>query len=163
VILARHRRLERSWRSRRSVACTIVTNGVLRNRWQVTPAVPLPQELQPASRRGHFSMRCLDQPDDIAERTARRRATGRIAAGRGQTPGTIRSPEVVESMGHLQRQLSGRLLIVWDGPRSHRSRNSTGLRARPTGAVVAGVSAGLRPGPEPGGIPLVALEATRTA
>src|SRR6516162_6592550 len=37
-------------------------------------------------------------------------------------PGTIRSPQVVEFLGHLQRHLGGKLLIVWDGLRSHRSR-----------------------------------------
>ena len=37
-------------------------------------------------------------------------------------PGSIRSPQVVEFLGHLRRHLPGRLLIVWDGLRSHRSR-----------------------------------------
>ncbi|MGA2263788.1 MAG: hypothetical protein ABSH28_20430 [Acidobacteriota bacterium] len=39
----RGRRLERSWRSRRWVVCTIATNGALRNRWQLGPAVALPR------------------------------------------------------------------------------------------------------------------------
>jgi hypothetical protein len=38
-----------------------------------------------------------------------------------------------------------------------------GLPAGATGTTVAGVSAGLRAGVEPGGIPVVALEAARTA
>ena len=37
-------------------------------------------------------------------------------------PGTIRSQQVVESLGHLLRHLPGKLLIVWDGLRSHRGR-----------------------------------------
>ncbi len=37
-------------------------------------------------------------------------------------PGTIRSPQGVEFLEHLQRHLRGRLMIVWDGLRSHRSR-----------------------------------------
>lgn len=37
-------------------------------------------------------------------------------------PGAIRGPQVVEFLEHLQRHLSGKLLIVWDGLRSHRSR-----------------------------------------
>jgi transposase len=37
-------------------------------------------------------------------------------------PGTIRSPQVVEFLDHLRRHLRGRLLIIWDGLRQHRSR-----------------------------------------
>src|SRR5438477_6223898 len=37
-------------------------------------------------------------------------------------PGTIRSPQAVEFLEHLLRHLPGKLLIVWDGLRSHRSR-----------------------------------------
>jgi len=37
-------------------------------------------------------------------------------------PGTIRSPQVIEFLTHLLRHLRGKLLIVWDGLRSHRSR-----------------------------------------
>src|SRR5207244_1782520 len=37
-------------------------------------------------------------------------------------PGTIRSPQVIEFLTHLLRHLPGKLLIVWDGLRSHRSR-----------------------------------------
>jgi hypothetical protein len=36
-------------------------------------------------------------------------------------PGTIRSPQVVELLEHLLHHLPGRLLIVWDGLRTHRS------------------------------------------
>jgi transposase len=37
-------------------------------------------------------------------------------------PGTVRSPQVIEFLTHLLRHVPGRLLIVWDGLRSHRSR-----------------------------------------
>jgi len=37
-------------------------------------------------------------------------------------PGSIRSAQVVHFLTHLMRHLRGKLLIVWDGLRSHRSR-----------------------------------------
>lgn len=37
-------------------------------------------------------------------------------------PGTIRSPQVVEFLEHLLRHIRGKLLVVWDGLRSHRSK-----------------------------------------
>jgi transposase len=37
-------------------------------------------------------------------------------------PGTIRAPQVVEFLRQLQRHLPGKLLIIWDGLRSHRGR-----------------------------------------
>ena len=37
-------------------------------------------------------------------------------------PGTIRSPQVVAFLEHLLRHVPGKLLIIWDGLRSHRSR-----------------------------------------
>lgn len=37
-------------------------------------------------------------------------------------PGTIRSRQVIEFLTHLLRHLPGKLLIVWDGLRSRRSR-----------------------------------------
>jgi DDE superfamily endonuclease len=36
--------------------------------------------------------------------------------------GAIRSPQVIEFLGHLLRHLGGKLLIVWDGLPAHRSR-----------------------------------------
>jgi len=36
--------------------------------------------------------------------------------------GTIRSPQVVEFLSHLMRHIPGKLLVIWDGLRSHRSR-----------------------------------------
>lgn len=37
-------------------------------------------------------------------------------------PGSIKSPQIVEFLGHLRRQLRRKLLIIWDGLRAHRSR-----------------------------------------
>ncbi len=37
-------------------------------------------------------------------------------------PGTIRSPEIVQFLDHLRRHVPGKLLIIWDGLRQHRSR-----------------------------------------
>lgn len=37
-------------------------------------------------------------------------------------PGAIRSPQIVDFLGQLRRQLRRKLLIVWDGLKAHRSR-----------------------------------------
>ena len=37
-------------------------------------------------------------------------------------PGSIRSSQVVEFLSHLLRHAPGKLLVVWDGLRSHRGR-----------------------------------------
>ena len=37
-------------------------------------------------------------------------------------PGSIRGPQMVEFLKALRRQLRGKLLIIWDGLRAHRSR-----------------------------------------
>ena len=37
-------------------------------------------------------------------------------------PGTIKSPQVIEFLKHLQQQLPGKLLLIWDGAMIHRSR-----------------------------------------
>lgn len=37
-------------------------------------------------------------------------------------PGAIRSPQVVEFLKVLRRQIPGKLLVIWDGLRAHRSR-----------------------------------------
>ena len=37
-------------------------------------------------------------------------------------PGSIRSPQVVQFLQHLLRHLDCKLLVVWDGSRTHRSR-----------------------------------------
>ena len=37
-------------------------------------------------------------------------------------PGTIKSPQVVEFLQHLQRHIGTKLLVIWDGGPIHRSR-----------------------------------------
>lgn len=37
-------------------------------------------------------------------------------------PGTIRTAQIVEFLGHLRRQVGARLLIIWDRLPGHRSR-----------------------------------------
>jgi transposase len=37
-------------------------------------------------------------------------------------PGSIRSPQVVEFLKHLLRHIARKVLVIWDGLRSHRSR-----------------------------------------
>lgn len=37
-------------------------------------------------------------------------------------PGTIKSPQVIEFLKHLQQQLPSKLLVIWDGAMIHRSR-----------------------------------------
>jgi len=73
-------------------------------------------------------------------------------------PGSIRSPQVVEFLGHLRRHLPGRLLIVWDGLRRSPEPTGVGLCARAMGTDLVGVPARLRAGAKPGGIPLVSWE-----
>lgn len=36
--------------------------------------------------------------------------------------GSIKAPQAVDFLGHLRRQLPGRLLVIWDGLAVHRSR-----------------------------------------
>jgi transposase len=36
--------------------------------------------------------------------------------------GAIRSPQIIEFLGHLLRHVGGKVLIVWDGLPAHRSR-----------------------------------------
>ena len=36
--------------------------------------------------------------------------------------GSIRSPQVVEFLHHLLRHIPGKLLVIWDGLKCHRSR-----------------------------------------
>lgn len=37
-------------------------------------------------------------------------------------PGSIRSPQVVQFLGHLMRHIPKDMLVIWDGLKSHRSR-----------------------------------------
>jgi len=78
-------------------------------------------------------------------------------------PGSIRSPQVVEFLTHLLRHIPGKLLIIWDGLKSHRSRLVWDFVRQQRGPPLAGVPARLRSGTEPGGVPVVALEAARAA
>src|ERR1039458_5496866 len=74
----RGRRLDRLWRSRRSVACTIATNGALRNRWQLGPCRSLTSRTATClAQGGHLSAQRLDQPADITDQRPRHRARGR--------------------------------------------------------------------------------------
>lgn len=50
-------------------------------------------------------------------------------------PGTIRSPQVVDFLRRLQRHLPGKLLIVWDGLRQHRSRLVKDFIAQQDGTI----------------------------
>lgn len=37
-------------------------------------------------------------------------------------PGTIKGPQVIAFLEHLQRHIRGKLLVIWDGGPIHRSR-----------------------------------------
>lgn len=37
-------------------------------------------------------------------------------------PGSIKGPQIIEFLGHLQRHLGSKLLVIWDGLPVHRSR-----------------------------------------
>jgi transposase len=37
-------------------------------------------------------------------------------------PGSIKAPQVIEFLGHLQRHMGGKLTVIWDGLPVHRSR-----------------------------------------
>jgi transposase len=50
-------------------------------------------------------------------------------------PGTVRSPQVIEFLGHLLRHLPGELLVIWDGLRAHRSRPVREYVARQNGRL----------------------------
>jgi hypothetical protein len=78
-------------------------------------------------------------------------------------PGSIRSPQVIEFLEHLLRHIPGKLLVVWDGLTGHRSRMTWEFIRQQRGAVVGGISSRLCAGTESGRVPVVALEATRTA
>ena len=78
-------------------------------------------------------------------------------------PGTIRSPQVIEFLGALaaphSRQAADRLgRIDWPS-----QPHDLGVHPPAARAVVGGVSSRLCPGAESGRVPVVALEATRTA
>jgi transposase len=51
--------------------------------------------------------------------------------------GSIKSPQVVEFIKHLQRHLRARLLIIWDGAAIHRSKRVQDYLASTKGRVRA--------------------------
>jgi len=50
--------------------------------------------------------------------------------------GSIKSRQAVEFLGHLRRQIKGRLLVIWDGLAVHRSRKVRDYVERSEGAIV---------------------------
>lgn len=50
--------------------------------------------------------------------------------------GSIKGRQAVEFLGHLRRQLPGRLLVIWDGLAVHRSRTVRGYVERTAGDLV---------------------------
>jgi transposase len=51
-------------------------------------------------------------------------------------PGSIRSRQVVEFLGHLMRHLPSNLLVIWDGAPTHRSRLVKDFVAAQNGRIV---------------------------
>src|SRR5471032_2613122 len=50
--------------------------------------------------------------------------------------GSIKSPQVIEFLQHLQRHIKGRLLILWDGAPIHRSALVRGYVAATKGRII---------------------------
>lgn len=50
-------------------------------------------------------------------------------------PGSIRSPQVIEFLGHLLRHLPGKLLILWDGASIHKSKRVKRFVAQQNGRL----------------------------
>lgn len=63
--------------------------------------------------------------------------------------GSIKSRQAVEFLGHLRRQIRGRLLIIWEGLAVHRSRHVRDYGARSGGADRPGAVASLRARTQP--------------
>lgn len=51
--------------------------------------------------------------------------------------GSIKSAQVIEFLGHLQRHLPGKLLIIWDGAGIHRSKAVGEYLASLEGRIIA--------------------------
>lgn len=51
-------------------------------------------------------------------------------------PGAIRTPQVLNFLHHLRRQLRGRLLVIWDGLPVHRSRKVREFLGRQRGRLI---------------------------
>ena len=52
-------------------------------------------------------------------------------------PGSIKGPQVIEFLRHLQRQVPGKLTVIWDGAPIHRSRLVQDYVAGTGGRIVA--------------------------
>ena len=78
-------------------------------------------------------------------------------------PGAIRSKQVVQFLEHLLRHLDCKLLVVWDGASTHRSRLVWDFCARTTRTPMARISSRLRPRIKSRRVSLVPLETARTA
>lgn len=50
--------------------------------------------------------------------------------------GSIKGPQAVEFLGHLRRQIPGKLLVIWDGLAVHRSRRVRGYVERTQDALL---------------------------
>jgi hypothetical protein len=73
-------------------------------------------------------------------------------------PGTIKSPQIVDFLRRLGRQLDRKLLIIWDGLAAHRSRRVLTCREHP-GAHPARTPPSVRAGTQPRGICVGLLQA----
>ena len=51
-------------------------------------------------------------------------------------PGSIKGPQVIEFLGHLQRHVPGKLTVIWDGAPIHRSRLVQDYVASTDGRIV---------------------------
>jgi transposase len=51
-------------------------------------------------------------------------------------PGAIRTPQVLNFLTHLRRQMRGKLLIIWDGLPIHRSRKLQRFMERQRGRMI---------------------------
>lgn len=51
-------------------------------------------------------------------------------------PGAIRTPQVLNFLAHLRRQMRGKLLIIWDGLPIHRSRKLWAFLERQRGHML---------------------------
>jgi hypothetical protein len=78
-------------------------------------------------------------------------------------PDTIGAVEAVDFLAHLLRHLPGKLLVIWDRSRTHRSRLVADFAARQRGRLEFEYLAGLRAGTQSRGVPLGLLETSRTA
>jgi hypothetical protein len=76
-------------------------------------------------------------------------------------PATIKAPQVVDFLGHLLRQLRGKLLVIWDGLPAPRGAAGQRVHSRPARPAGDRLVAGLRPGTQPSGVHLGLLEAPR--